>query len=53
MCAQIGLNPTGKRPGQAAVQPGWSKDHHASEEAQTEITTADGSSNAGSFKCGG
>ena len=28
MGAQIGINPTGKRPGQAARQPDPSKDHH-------------------------
>ena len=53
-CAQIGINPTGKRPGQAAPQPDPSKDHHGSkEEAKAKIISADGSSNAGSFNCCG
>ena len=33
----------------AAVQPDSPEDHHGSQETQTEIATADGSSNAGSF----
>ena len=51
-CAQIGINPTGKRPGQAARQPDPSKTHHGSEEeAKAKIISAHGSSNADSFKC--
>ena len=42
----------GTHRGQAAVQPDPSKDHHGSQEAQTEISSADGSLNAGGFNCG-
>jgi hypothetical protein len=38
---------------QASGQPDPSKDHHGSQEAQTEISSADGSSNAGDFNRSG
>ena len=54
-CAQIGINPTGKRPGQAAVQPDPPKriTHGSKEEAKAKIISADGSSNTGGFNCCG
>jgi len=53
-CAQIGINPTGKRPGQAALQPDPSKDRRGSkEEAKPKIIESDGSPLVGLFNRSG
>jgi hypothetical protein len=54
-CAQIGINPTGKRLGQAAVQPDPPKKipNGSEEEAKAKIISAYRSSNASSFNCFG
>lgn len=54
-CAQIWINPTGKRPGRLPCsQPPPKKDARGSkEEANVKIVAGDGSPNLGAFHCSG